>query len=110
MIALHSSIALTCLAQEILEYDLPGNQLSQQAATAVPPVAPANSTLLIGEIGGTAGFSTVVTGSGPFSYHWQLNGNTIPGVTGASLFLSNLTTDQAGSYTVIIRNSYGTQT
>jgi hypothetical protein len=37
-------------------------------------------------------------------YQWFLNGTEIPGATGATLVINNVTAANAGSYTVVIRN------
>ena len=44
------------------------------------------------------------------TYQWQLNGVNIPGATGATLNLANIGTTQAGSYTAVVTNSYGSVT
>jgi hypothetical protein len=40
------------------------------------------------------------------TYQWQFNGTDIPGATKDRLDLSNLTFDQGGLYSVIVRNAY----
>ncbi len=52
-------------------------------------------------------FNVGVTGPGPFSYQWLYNGFALPGATGASLLLSYVQTNYAGSYSVIITNMDG---
>lgn len=46
---------------------------------------------------GAAGFSVNATGAG-LTYQWKFNNTDIPGATGDSLFLTNLTPAQFGSY------------
>ena len=41
------------------------------------------------------------------TYQWQFNGQPITGATNATLTLNNVTTAQAGNYTVVITNSAG---
>jgi hypothetical protein len=46
-------------------------------------------------------------GTAPFTYSWRRNGVVLPGATAASLTLSNVTLEQAGSYTVVVTNDAG---
>lgn len=59
-----------------------------------------------------AGYSTAmsagVVGSPPLSYQWQLNGTNIDGATNAVLTLVNLQPTFAGSYSLLVSNSFGT--
>src|SRR5258706_4467255 len=45
-----------------------------------------------------------------FSYQWRLNGASLSGATSAALALSNVQSNQAGSYTVVVGNSSGSVT
>jgi kumamolisin len=53
--------------------------------------------------GGSVDLSVTVTGNGPFSYQWMLNGAAIAGATGPTYSATT-----AGSYTVSITNSVAT--
>jgi MBG domain-containing protein/YDG domain-containing protein/immunoglobulin I-set domain protein len=61
--------------------------------------APANQTSMAG---GNATFNVTATGTG-LSYQWLFNGSVIG--TGSSLALNNLTTSQAGVYSVIVNGT-----
>jgi len=54
---------------------------------------------------GSDALSVTVTGTGPFSYQWYLNGTAISGATGSAY-----TATTAGSYTVAVTNAAGTVT
>jgi uncharacterized repeat protein (TIGR03803 family) len=59
----------------------------------------------------TASFTNAATGTAPLSYQWYFNTNTLlSGQTGAILVLPSATTNQAGYYTVIVTNLYGSAT
>lgn len=60
--------------------------------------------------GASAQFSVTATGNAPLTYQWQLNGSSISGATAASLNLSNLRTTDAGDYSVVVTNAFGTAT
>ena len=63
--------------------------------------APVNQTTTVG---GSATFSVTATGTG-LSYQWLFNGSVIG--TSNSLTLNNVTTSQAGIYTVIVNGAAG---
>ncbi len=46
-------------------------------------------------------------GSPPLSYQWRLNGTNLVGKTNASVGFSNVQVTNAGTYTVVITNSFG---
>src|ERR1035441_6519253 len=54
---------------------------------------------------------TVTTaGTAPLSYQWLQNGTPIQGATGSSLVLTNLQLTNAGDYSVVVTNAYGSAT
>ncbi|MBI2947185.1 MAG: immunoglobulin domain-containing protein [Verrucomicrobia bacterium] len=54
--------------------------------------------------GGLAAFSVLATGSPPFTYQWRLNGTDIPGATNSVYTVSNVQTNHAGTYSVVVGN------
>ena len=76
---------------------------SQPRVTAPP------TGLAVAE-GQSATFSVSASGLAPFSYQWQLNGFELSGQTGTNLVISPVTTNDAGSYTVVITNVAGSVT
>lgn len=87
--------------------------VSFQATTAGPPPdtnapaitsQPQNSAA---GIGGFAIFSASATGNPTPDFQWQFNGTNLPGATTATLTLNNVTTNQAGNYSLIVSNSAG---
>ena len=62
-------------------------------------------------VGGSASFSVAVTGTAPFDYAWYWAGtNLVQSGTNSTLTLPNVTTNNAGAYTVVITNNYGSVT
>lgn len=50
-------------------------------------------------------FSTIPSGTGPFSYVWRLNGTQLPGESTNSLTIPSVTSTDAGTYTVEVYGS-----
>lgn len=81
--------------------------------TAAPKLLPVGVGYGIGTLqeviaGGTATFTVAATGSPPPTYQWRFNGTAIPGATGTTLVIPNVTAANAGDYTVSVSNPYGT--
>jgi hypothetical protein len=75
-----------------------------------PPVILEPPTPQVVSPGGSALFTVVAAGIPPISYQWLSNGFPILGETRPILALDNITTDQAGDYSVILSNATGTIT
>jgi uncharacterized repeat protein (TIGR03803 family) len=57
--------------------------------------------------GANVTFTVCVTSALPVTYQWRFNCRAIPGATGATLTLHNVTTANAGAYTVVVTNRNG---
>jgi hypothetical protein len=57
--------------------------------------------------GRTATFSTTATGTGPLSYQWFKDGQTLAQATNAVLTITNAQANNAGSYSVTVSNAFG---
>ncbi|MGC8743071.1 MAG: immunoglobulin domain-containing protein [Verrucomicrobiia bacterium] len=55
--------------------------------------------------GGTVNFIVSATGSQPITYQWKHQGTNLPGATNYILTLSNVQSNRAGSYTVVVGNA-----
>jgi hypothetical protein len=60
--------------------------------------------------GKPAELSSVVVGSGPLTYQWYQNGLPITGATNTKLNFSSIQFTNAGFYTVVVSNPYGSVT
>ncbi|RYD33717.1 MAG: hypothetical protein EOP87_10510, partial [Verrucomicrobiaceae bacterium] len=69
-----------------------------------PPVAVAAA------VGGSASFQVTATGSGTLSYQWKFNGSDLPGANGPGYLIPGVTAANAGSYQVVVSNTYGSVT
>ena len=58
-------------------------------------------------VGQSAIFTVVATGSPTLTYQWKKGENDIPGATSATLTLDDVQTSQAGSYSVVVTNPAG---
>ena len=81
--------------------------LSLTNSTPVITSQPQNQTA---QAGGNVRF-TVIADANPLpNYQWQFNGQNLAGQTAATLFLTNVQFTNAGGYSVIISNAYGSVT
>ena len=77
------------------------------AVVDLPPAIsaqPTNQTVILND---TVTFGVVATGFPPLSYQWSFNETNLDGATNTSLTLVNVQTNQAGNYTVLVTNAYG---
>ena len=79
--------------------------------TVNPAVAPPSITLqpqsqVVTE-GSNATFTVEAAGTPPLGYQWKFYGTNLPGATGSSLNLIEVTTNQAGPYAVTVTNAGG---
>lgn len=73
----------------------------------VPPFItgqPTNRTVLAGS---NVTFAVTAGGTPPFSYQWRFNGGDISGATAPSLLVPNAQISNAGLYSVLVANPYG---
>ena len=78
--------------------------------TVIADVAPTITTQPTNQtvtVGGTASFSVVASGTPPLSYQWNFNGTNLNWETNATLTLTNVQFAQAGNYTVLVTNAFG---
>lgn len=78
--------------------------LTVNVTPGVITTAPANQTVAAGA---NAAFTVATTGTG-LTYQWRFKGRPIPGETGASLRLTNVSSLAAGIYTVNVASATGT--
>lgn len=75
-----------------------------------PPVIttpPANQLVFVGQL---TSFNVAVRGASPLSYQWTFNGTNLAGQTNVSLNLPSVSSNDAGSYAMIISNVFGSVT
>ncbi len=58
-------------------------------------------------VGGTVILSATVAGTPPFAFTWTFDGVVIPGAVQSSLILSNVQTENAGTYQLVVSNEWG---
>lgn len=62
------------------------------------------------EPGGSATLTATASGTAPLKYQWLFNGNPVSGATNATVTLSNLSSAQAGGYSLWVTNIAGSIT
>jgi uncharacterized repeat protein (TIGR01451 family) len=83
------------------------NSATASLVVLVPPVITQQPLSVITNQGANVAFTVGARGSAPLSYQWQFNGSALPGATNTMLTLSNVRTNQDGSYLVIVSNAAG---
>ncbi|MEO6992788.1 MAG: FG-GAP-like repeat-containing protein [Lacunisphaera sp.] len=88
--------------------------ISSAATLAVDPATyPVITKQPVGEavyVGGSVTFSPVVVAGATPTYQWQKNGINIVGATNATLALADIQAADAGSYTLVATNTFGSVT
>ncbi|NBR87178.1 MAG: hypothetical protein EBS84_01985 [Proteobacteria bacterium] len=77
-------------------------QTGTSAPTIVSP--PQSQTVKAGQ---NVSFTVSATGTPPLAFQWRQDGTNLTGATETTLTLSNVNTNEAGNYTVVITNSFG---
>ncbi|MFM2081873.1 MAG: hypothetical protein RL380_564, partial [Verrucomicrobiota bacterium] len=81
------------------------------AVAGFAPVITNQPTPLAVTFTSNATFTVVAGGSSPLAYQWKLNATTnLVGATNATLTLTNVQATNAGNYSVVLTNSYGSVT
>jgi alpha-tubulin suppressor-like RCC1 family protein len=83
------------------------HSLGLRLEPVVITVQPQNVTAVPGD---TVSFTVGATGSQPVTYQWRKNGAAIAGAINSTLSLFNVTTNDNGSYSVIVSNPLGSVT
>jgi hypothetical protein len=91
-------------------YDPSGTVAAQTVAGVLPPQILGQPVQQVVEPGRAATFSVVVADARGGAYQWKFNGADIPGATGDSLLLNNVSAANAGQYSVVVTNSVGSVT
>lgn len=71
-------------------------------------MAYAQDVSAVAKVGQTVTFDVTASGTAPFIYQWKKEGTNIAGATSISYVVANITTADAGNYTVEVSNSLGT--
>jgi len=96
--------------RDIYQAGLAGRDLGNVSTTPTPPTIvtqPQSTSRFAGE---SFSLSVQAMGSFPLSYQWRKDGQTLPGATNKTLVFSNVTTNAAGLYTVVVSNAINTVT
>lgn len=96
-----------------------GNSSSSSASSSVTTLANAVSPTISGQpgaltrtLGQSATFSVTASASdsGVLTYQWRLNGSNISGATSSSYSIATITSDSAGTYSVVVTNTKNSTT
>jgi beta-mannanase/fibronectin type 3 domain-containing protein len=80
------------------------------SGTNTPPSITTQPRSQTVNVGANVTFSVGATGTAPLSYQWRFNGGSISGATSSSYTKNNVQTSDAGNYSVVVTNAYGSVT
>jgi hypothetical protein len=76
----------------------------------VPPVITAQPVATSAIVGSAVTFTVGASGSAPLTYQWRVNGTAIAGATASAFTIPSVALVNAGTYSVVITNGFGTAT
>lgn len=94
-------------------FSFAGGTGASGTATAAPSLAVSASTVNVARtisFGSSLVLTVPISGVGPFTYQWFLNGIALSGATSASYSLASVTAANVGTYSVRVTNSAGSST
>lgn len=91
-------------------FDADGSLLLETNESEGSPLILGQPQLQVVQPGEAAFFSVAVADTRGLTYQWQFSGTNVPGATGDALQISNVTTNNQGTYWVVLANGYGTVT
>ena len=110
-LALHPLLsAWAASAQTAFTHDPAGNLAAASNLVAAVPAFATTPRFLSAQSNGLLSVCAPVTGTGPFTYQWLLNGSPVAGATNDCYFLPNATSAQLGNYQLVAANAAGSAT
>jgi streptogramin lyase len=105
----------TTSSPDFLNWILVISDLNDSNSNSIPDLSDSVPTLIIStqpisittNVNTAVTFSVTAIGTNTINYQWYFNGTPINGATSSSLTLNNVTTSNAGSYTVNLTNNGG---
>src|SRR3954447_18184530 len=82
-------------------------QPSRAGVVASAPVITSQPSNAVAGVGEDIAFGVVAIGQPPLHYQWRFNGGNLANETNSTLLLTNLSFGRAGSYSVLVTNSFG---
>jgi hypothetical protein len=84
--------------------------MASSAGKCPVPVITSQPRSQVGYWGRSVTFAVTTAGTTPLSYQWLKNGTPLQAASASSLVLTNLQLTDAGTYSVVLTNDYGSTT
>lgn len=96
----------------VIVSDASGSVTSEVATVTVvlPPAIVSQPTPQSAFVASNALFEVIADGTLPLRYQWRFNGAELAGATNTSMLIGSVATNDAGDYSVVITNDYGSIT
>jgi hypothetical protein len=101
-------------------WDAQARTADMDAAVAAANIGTSNNPPVIGaqplpltrllDVGSSVSFAVSVYGDSPLAYQWRKGGVNIAGATASTYSLTNVQTNQAGLYSIVVTNAFGAAT
>src|SRR4051794_27338973 len=91
-------------------YDASGNMAVGAGGPVLAPQIKGQPVRQIAALGEIVTFSVTVTDARGVAFQWKFNDTDIPGATGDSLLMTNISVANEGQYLVVVTNSAGSVT
>ena len=83
---------------------------ASHAFAAAPPVITTQPVSQSTNLGANVSFRALATGTPPLFFQWRKDGVELPGYTNSMLSITNVSTNDVGSYFVLVTNEFGSIT
>jgi alpha-tubulin suppressor-like RCC1 family protein len=99
-----------------IEADYSGDSVYLPSTNTIEEVVGLAPTITAQPVGLTlanlasASFGVTATGTGPLAYQWYLGANALTGATAASFSIASVSPTNAGAYSVVVTNLFGSAT
>jgi hypothetical protein len=90
-------------------WDIGAYEYNSGSTSVAPSITTQPQSLTVNQ-GSNATFTVTAAGTAPLTYQWAFGSTNISGATASSYTRSNVQSNQAGNYLVVVRNSTGTAT
>jgi hypothetical protein len=110
VLTIASAPGSSAVSYQVIVTNNVGSVTSAAVILSLTPQISAQPASQAATAGGNASFSVVADGSAPLTYQWYGQGTALAGANNSTLSLTSVGAGNAGSYSIVVRNNYGSVT